>query len=91
MRMLLPLAALPLWMGCRNSCQQLCKDMADYAQDACGLEFSSDEVQSCIDDHKRSEVDADARQACTDAAPTLEEEWSCEDLEAYFNDHPTGS
>ena len=32
--------------GCRNSCQQLCGEMADYAVETCNLEFESDELKT---------------------------------------------
>ena len=79
------LLALTLAAGCRNSCQQLCNDMANFAKDNCGKEFSSDEVSQCISDH--SKEDADAREACSTAAPGLDstEEWNCDDIQEYFN------
>ena len=43
-------------MGCRNQCQRLCSDIADYAQEECGLEFSDEEVKQCFKDNKRSQL-----------------------------------
>jgi hypothetical protein len=78
------LVPVVLLAGCRNSCQQLCEDMADYALESCDLQFSQDEIDSCIADHARSEIDKDAVDACSTAAPHLEEEWDCQDLKDYF-------
>lgn len=78
------LVPLFLLAGCRNSCQQLCVDMADYALESCNLQFSQGEIDSCISDHAGSEIDKDAIDACSIAAPNLEEEWDCEDLRDYF-------
>lgn len=77
------LLALPLLGGCRNACQQLCADMADYALNECGLDFS-DDLKTCIQDHSGKNTDREAVQACADAAPYLEEEWTCDDLKEYF-------
>lgn len=83
MRTLLPLIALLFGAGCRNSCQQLCQDIADYGESTCGLEFTSDQISQCISDHNKE--DAETRSACSDAAPSLEEEWTCEDIQEYFD------
>ncbi len=76
-------AALFGLSGCRNSCQELCHTMADYAADECGKEWTSDEIAQC-----RSDFDevSDARDAvCEDISETLNEEWSCEEINAYFD------
>lgn len=78
------LVALSLLTGCRNSCQQLCGDIADYALENCSLEFSQEEMDTCVADHARSELDRSDLDACEEAAPALEEEWSCDDLKEYF-------
>lgn len=67
-------------LGC-NPCQTLCSDMASYAE-KCGVNLTSSDVDSCVE--AQSEADADARKACSQARPNLEEEWSCEDVERYF-------
>lgn len=84
------LLSLTAALGCRNPCQQLCTDIRDYAEDECGLQFTNDEVKACIADHKRSEVDRGTRQTCDQGLETLQNEWTCEDLQDYFTDAPAG-
>lgn len=78
------LLALPLLVGCKNSCQQLCVDIAEYALNECGLQFTDEEMDTCIADHAGSETEREDQQACAEAAPHLEEEWDCETLKEYF-------
>lgn len=78
------LVALPLMAGCKNSCQQLCVDIADYALESCNLQFSDEEMDACIADYSRSELDRSDLQSCEEAAPSLEEEWDCDTLKDYF-------
>jgi hypothetical protein len=81
---LLPLlAAAAALSGCRNNCQQLCHTMADYAQDECNKEWTSDEIAQCRDDFDEVSDSQDA--VCEDIADTLNEEWSCEEINAYFD------
>ncbi len=77
------LLALPLG-GCRNSCQQLCVDIADYALESCNLQFTDEEMDTCLSDFARSELERSDLESCEEAAPYLEEEWSCDDLREYF-------
>lgn len=72
-------------VGCRNSCQQLCGEMADYAVETCALEFDNDELKTCISDHNRRETDRDDLAACDVASAALTEgEWTCDDVKEYF-------
>lgn len=77
------LVAATALSGCRNSCQQLCHTMADYAQDECSKEWTSEEIAQCRDDFDEVSDSEDA--VCEDISDTLSEEWSCEEINAYFD------
>jgi hypothetical protein len=80
------LTLLAALSGCKNDCQQLCHEMADYAADECGKEWSKDQLKSCMDDEKEAvKANAAREDVCADIAPTLREEWSCDDIDAYFD------
>lgn len=82
MRLLLPLfLALT---ACRNDCQQLCLDMADYAEE-CGHEFPKDQVKSCLDNNANKNLNDAAKDSCTNELPYLREEWTCDDIGLYFD------
>ncbi|MEC8192210.1 MAG: hypothetical protein VX944_01680 [Myxococcota bacterium] len=77
-------AALMLLTGCANDCQQVCNEMADWAESECNREFTSEEVSSCISAYKNDEV-SDAQLAdCAEYKDRIDEEWTCEDIETYF-------
>lgn len=65
--------------GCRNSCQQLCGEMEDYAVE-CNYTVPDDATKTCIQDHGRRDTTRDERQICTENGDALREEWSCEDV-----------
>ena len=73
-----------LLTGCRNDCQQICTDMADFAADECGEEFSRTEVSECMSTYKKKNLSAAQLDDCKEYGSRLEEEWTCEDLEEYF-------
>jgi hypothetical protein len=77
---------LLLATGClRNACQRLCNDMQDYAK-SCGYEFSPEQLQDCYKEQRRGNLPEDQTVGdCRDAAPTLEEEWTCEEFADYFD------
>ncbi len=70
--------------SCRNSCQDLCYDMADFLEKECGITVNDADIQTCVDE--QAGVDATDRAACRqfDGAKQIEEEWGCEELEGYF-------
>ena len=76
------IASLTLSSGCRNSCQQLCNDVEAFAE-SCGYKFTDEMKRECM--QNQGKKDRDGRAACNEAIPLLEEEWSCEDLEVYFD------
>ena len=70
--------------GCRNACQQLCADIAQFAEDECGYTLASGELRECISDHSFGGASEDQREICQEFGDQLDEEWTCEDLELYF-------
>ena len=80
--------ALPLLAalaGCKNDCQKLCQELAAYAEEECGLTWSDEEIKQCMADHKRSETTEQERLICESNIDGLREEWTCDDLEDYFD------
>ena len=71
--------------ACKNDCQKLCDEMADYAEE-CGLTWGREDVKSCRSDQANANVTKEQRDACATALPGLREEWTCEDLDAYFSE-----
>lgn len=87
-RILAPLALLPatlLGAGCRNSCQDLCVEIADFAADQCGLEFPDAQLDQCIADHKSSTLEKGEAGTCRDGVGNVADEWDCEEIQAYFD------
>ena len=80
---------LLLATGClRNACQQLCNDMQDYAK-SCGYEWSREQVDQCHKEQRRGNLPGDQTVGdCRDAAPNLEDEWTCEEFADYFDVAP---
>lgn len=82
-RLLVLLALLPAAAACRNSCQQVCVRMADYAEE-CGISIPDDDLGTCLEEHGQD--DAEDRQICREYgdAESIRREWSCEELELYW-------
>lgn len=78
------LLAVLLLGACKNECQQLCSDIADYAVD-CGFEFTKDEVKACEDANKSKDIDDNVIAICEETRPFLEEEWTCDEIGEYFD------
>ena len=71
--------------GCRNSCQQLCQEMADFADEECAQEFPKEEVKACMNAFHNREITDEDKEVCDDITPTLREEWTCDDISDYFD------
>ena len=71
--------------GCHNACQDICVEMARYAEDECGYTIPDADVDACIEAQKESTPED--RQACRQNgnAGTIETEWGCDELENYFD------
>ncbi len=72
--------------SCRNSCQQLCVEISDYAASECGLQFSDAELDQCIADHKGGSLEKGQRGTCREGLGDVDKEWDCNELEAYFSE-----
>lgn len=96
-RSLLPLipvlAVASLAPGCRNACQDLCVEIADFARTECGLTFPDDQLDQCIEDHKGGALGEGEAAVCRDGRGRVASEWDCEEIAAYFDDGttPTGT
>jgi hypothetical protein len=79
------IALLPLG-ACRNSCQQVCVEMAKYAEDECGLTVPDEQIDACID-AQAGDASRDNRGVCRDYGnpSSIEQEWGCEELADYFD------
>ena len=71
--------------ACKNECQQLCTDMADFAADECNQEFDKDQLKACNDAYKKSNLEEGAIETCEEVRPFLQEEWTCEEIGEYFD------
>ena len=81
------LSLLALLAACDNPCQQMCVEMAKYAEE-CDFTVDPAEVQACRDDYATSALTNEQAQECIIAGDPqqLREWWSCEDLlENYEN------
>jgi hypothetical protein len=89
--LLFPVVAVIMGIsGCRNSCQALCQEMADFAQDECNKEFPKEQVDACMETYHSREIDDDQEETCEDITPTLREEWTCEEVNDYFTGNGGG-
>ena len=79
---ILTIAAFTFSSGCRNSCQQICLDMESFAEE-CGYQFTDEMKSECM--QNQGKKTGEEKSACRDALPVLTTEWTCEDLEVYFD------
>lgn len=78
MRVLVPF--LLLLAGCGNACQQMCVDLAVYAENDCGLTIPDGEVDACKEANAEAD-DARLDQCAETRDPeAMREWWDCEDL-----------
>ncbi|HCH62990.1 MAG: hypothetical protein CL927_10160 [Deltaproteobacteria bacterium] len=70
--------------GCRNNCQELCEEMAAFAEEECNNTFPEQQVDQCLADYDKEKIDEKQDAVCEDTLPTLREEWTCEEIEDYF-------
>jgi hypothetical protein len=71
--------------GCSNNCQQLCENMADFAQDSCGISVPDKELQDCLVSFEKSTED---QEATCETYQNIQNEkgWTCDVVEKYFQD-----
>lgn len=88
MRVIAPILLLlpALATGCRNACQDLCVEIADYASTECGLEFPDAQIDQCIADHKGSALEKGEAGTCRNGLGDVADEWDCEEIQAYFDE-----
>ena len=69
--------------GCKNACQDICLEMAVYA-DECGNSVTDDEVDACLESQK--EISDATKDVCSEFgdSETIRVEWSCEELDQYW-------
>ncbi len=70
--------------GCHNPCQDLCKEMASFAEDDCQKTLSDGEIRTCIRDHTRDQLNEGDIAVCVEFTDTVSQEWDCADVEPYF-------
>ena len=69
--------------ACSNDCQQLCADIRSFAEE-CGEPFTDEDFSECM--REQGKKNGEERKACQQARQTpLSEEWTCEDIEVYFD------
>lgn len=75
---------LLLILACENPCQQICTEMAAYAQDECGFTVDDQEVADCKD--SLAELPDGRAEACEEVndQETIAEWWTCEELAENF-------
>ena len=71
--------------GCRNDCQQLCAEMADFAEEQCGRTWATTDIRTCMQNNSNRATNDVRRDACADNIETLREEWTCDDIDKYFD------
>ena len=82
-RFLFLLLIIGVSTACSNDCQQLCVDIRDFAE-KCDEPFTNEDFSECM--RAQGQKNGEERQACRQARETpLSEEWTCEDIEVYFD------
>ena len=80
---LLILLCVASLVGCTNDCQQLCVEIREFAKD-CEEPFTDEDFKECM--KEQGKKNGEERRSCTQARETpIEEQWTCEDIEVYFN------
>ena len=77
--------ALVALTACRNSCQDICRDLARYAENDCGLTVPDGQMETCVDEHSRKALEEGERDACQTANETeFTDEWTCDEASAFL-------
>ena len=72
-----------IFSGCNNPCQKLCDEIQNYAEE-CDFDFSKELQKECSVENRW--LPKEDRQECALALPKLREEWTCDDIQVYFDD-----
>lgn len=87
---LVSLFAIIALTACKNDCQDVCVEMAAYAQE-CGFTVSDEEMDACLDQQKEAnDVSLDV---CDEmgGAQTIRDEWPCDEMGLYWDSAGTSS
>ncbi len=85
MRLAVAAISLLALTACRNACQDMCRDLARYAENDCGLTVPDGQMETCVQDHKRKELEEGERDACQQANETdFVDEWTCDEASAFL-------
>ncbi len=82
LRCLIPV--ITLLTGCANDCQDLCNNMADWAETECGQTFSKEDVNDCLSTYSNDNVSETQLADCAEYNERIDEEWTCDELDSYF-------
>jgi hypothetical protein len=79
-------AALLAGTGCKNSCQDICGRMADYAAEDCGFTVPDAEIDACVERMGQA-LEPEDRKACRDFGDpdVIRSQWSCEEMANYWS------
>ena len=70
-------------LACGNPCQQLCNEMAAYAEE-CGLTVTDDDMKACRDSQKGPLEKEDADLCREETPESIREWWTCDDVTENF-------
>lgn len=75
--------AATLGAGCRNACQQVCAEMADYAEE-CSLPVSDADIDACMERHSAPTPEDKATCREFGDGEVIRQQWDCEELGRYW-------
>ena len=80
---LVTITAIFLLTACKNDCQDVCMEMAAYAEE-CGFTVSDDEIDACLGEQK--EASDASLDVCDEmgGAETIRDEWPCDEMALYW-------
>ncbi len=77
--------ALVALSSCRNACQDMCRDLVRYAENDCGYTVPDGQLDTCIEEHKRKELEEGERDSCSLASETeFQDEWTCDEAGSFL-------
>ena len=82
LRCLIPVIAL--LAGCANECQELCNNMADWAETECDKTFPKEQINDCLATYSNDNVSETQLADCGEYNERIDEEWTCDELDSYF-------
>ena len=78
--------AVAAWaVGCNNPCQQVCLEMASYAEE-CGLTVTNDAIAACRDGYGDASGEEIDQCRGWNEPDQLREWWTCDDVAENFLD-----